>query len=67
MKKFDNFLNAINTFGENEFGAIENGRNTDFWKINCLDLDPASHSLDPSDPHVTRYVLTIKLGEGYLI
>ena len=62
---FDNFSERNYPFGEHDFGAIEYEGNTIFWKIDYLDLDLMNHSPDPSDPLVTRRVLTIMLGEEY--
>ena len=65
VKNFDDFSERSNPFGEHDFGAIEYEGNTVFWKIDYYDLDLMNHSPDPSDPHVTRRVLTIMLGEEY--
>ena len=65
VKRFDDFSERNDLFGEHDFGAIEYKSNTIFWKIDCYDLDLMNHSPDPSDPHVTRRVLTIMLGEEY--
>ena len=65
VKSFDDFSERNDPFGEHDFGATEYKSNTIFWKIDCYDLDLMNHSPDPSDPHVTRRVLTIMLGEEY--
>ena len=65
VRRFDDFSNRNDPFGEHDFGAVEYEGNTVFWKIDCFDLDLMNQSPDPSDPHVTRRVLTIMHGEEY--
>ena len=65
VRRFDDFSERNDPFGEDDFGAIVYEGNTVFWKIDYYDLDLMNHSPDPSDPHVTRRVLTIMLGEEY--
>ena len=65
VKSFDDFSERNDPFGEHDFGATEYKSNTIFWKIDCYDLDLMNHSPDPRDPHVTRRLLTIMLGEEY--
>ena len=65
VMSFDDFSERNDPFGEHDFGAIVYEGNTVFWKIDYYDLDLMHHSPDPSDPHVTRRILTIMLGEEY--
>jgi hypothetical protein len=65
VMRFDDFSERNDPFSEHDFGAIEYEGNTVFWKIDYFDLDLINQSPDPSDPHVTRRVLTIMLGEEY--
>ena len=50
---------------EHDFGSIQLGENTIFWKIDYYDLDLHMHSPDPSDETITARVLTIMLAEEY--
>ena len=65
VKGFDYFSERNGLFVRHDFGAIKDEGNTVFWKIDYFDLDLINHSPDPSDPHVTRRVLTVMLGEEY--
>ena len=65
VRRFDDFSNRNDPFGEHDFGAVEYECNTVFWKFDYYDLDLMNHSPDPNDPNVTRRILTIMLGEEY--
>lgn len=65
VRAFDTFTPRNDPYGEHDFGAIEHGGQTVFWKIDCYDLDLVMHSPDPTDPSVTQRVLTITLAEEY--
>ena len=65
VRNYNDFTPINDPFLEHDFGSIQFGENTIFWKIDYYDLDLMNHSPDPSDPHVTRRVLTIMLGEEY--
>jgi len=66
VREFAAFTEDNDPYGEHDFGAIEHddaGRV--FWKIDYYDRDYLCHSPDPTDPKVTRRVLTIMLAEEY--
>jgi hypothetical protein len=62
---FDAFTDSNDPYLEHDFGSIQLGENTIFWKIDYYDLDLQMHSPDPSDETVTARVLTIMLAEEY--
>lgn len=65
VRDYRDFTEQNDPYGEHDFGSVEHGSQTVFWKIDYLDPDLLMHSLDPSDPAVTCRVLTIMLAEEY--
>ena len=62
---FDAFTPNNDPYLEHDFGSIQLGENTIFWKIDYYDLDLQMHAPDPSDETVTARILTIMLAEEY--
>jgi hypothetical protein len=50
---------------EHDFGSIQHGHHTLFWKIDYYDRQLEFGSPDPADPAVTTRVLTIMLASEY--
>ena len=65
VRNYNDFTPINDPFLEHDFGSIQLGENTIFWKIDYYDLDLHMHSPDPSDETVTARVLTIMLAEEY--
>lgn len=78
VRDFSVFTEDNDPYGEHDFGAIELGRvvvvdgaPTEvavpkiFWKIDYYDKALTYGSPDPTDPAVTRRVLTIMLADEY--
>jgi len=66
VRTFDTFTEGDNPYGERDFGAFEvEGVGTIFWKVDYYDTDYQYLSPDPTDPAITRRVLTIMLAEEY--
>lgn len=65
IRAYDQFTPDNDPYGERDFGVIESGTFTVFWKIDCYDLDLTYASPDPADPEVTRRILTVMLAEEY--
>lgn len=73
--RLQRLVNAVRTFnafgsdndphGEHDFGAFIDGGDRFFWKIDYYDPRMNGHSPDPSDPGMTRRVLTVMLAEEY--
>jgi Protein of unknown function (DUF3768) len=62
---FDDFCHANDPHQEHDFGSFDADGHTIFFKIDYYDQNLTYHSPDPSDPAVTRRVITIMLAEEY--
>jgi hypothetical protein len=62
---FDDFCHANDPHEEHDFGSFDADGHTIMFKIDYYDRSLTVHSPDPSDPDVTRRVITIMLAEEY--
>ena len=62
---YDRFDPDDDPYGERDFGSLVVQSRRVFWKIDYYDQNLAAGSPDPSDPAVTRRVLTLLLPEEY--
>jgi len=65
VRAFDQFSPNNDPWHEHDFGSIEVDGQRVFWKIDVYDRDLRYGSPDPSDPEVSRRVLTVMLAEEY--
>ena len=62
---YDDFCHANDPYQEHDFGSFEADGHKIFFKIDYLDKALTAHSPDPSDPSVTKRVITIMLAEEH--
>jgi hypothetical protein len=65
VRRFRDFGPDNDPYGEHDFGIFQLDGKTLNWKIDYYDTTLEWGSPDPSDPAVTRRVLTILLAEEY--
>src|SRR3712207_6226403 len=65
VARFDAFDSDNDPYGEHDFGCVEVQGHRVFFKIDYYDLDLRYHSPDPTDPTVTRRVMTLMLSDEY--
>jgi hypothetical protein len=65
IEVYDNFCRANDPHEEHDFGSFEADGHTIFFKIDYFDSTLTVHSPDPSDPAVTKRVITIMMAEEY--
>jgi hypothetical protein len=65
VRTFDKFAPANDPHGEHNFGAIDLGALTYFFKIDYYDLSCTVGSPDPANLDVTHRVLTIMRADQY--
>jgi Protein of unknown function (DUF3768) len=65
IEVYDDFCHANDPHEEHDFGAFDADGKRVFFKIDYYDSSLTVHSPDPSDPTVTKRVITIMLAEEY--
>lgn len=65
IEVYDDFCHANDPHEEHDFGAFDVDGRRLLFKIDYYDPTLTVHSSDPSDPAVTRRVITIMLAEEY--
>ena len=62
---FDDFCHANDPYEEHDFGSFGTDGNLIYFKIDYYDRSLTYGSPDPSDPSLTRRVITIMLAQEY--
>lgn len=65
IRSFEHFTPANDPHGEHDFAALLVAGERVMFKIDYYDMALAGHSHDPTNPAVTRRVLTIMLAQEY--
>jgi hypothetical protein len=65
IEVYDDFCHANDPHEEHDFGAFDADGHKVFFKIDYFDSTLTVHSPDPSDPNVTKRVITIMLADEY--
>ena len=65
VRCFNNFTKANDPYNEHDFGSFNYNGEKIYWKIDYYDKDYQFYSADPSNPEVTKRVLTVMLASEY--
>src|ERR1700722_12513287 len=65
IEVYDDFCHGNDPHEEHDFGAFDADGERIFFKIDYYDSTLTVHSPDPSDPSVTKRVITIMLAGEY--
>jgi hypothetical protein len=65
VRSFETFSEDNDPHAEHDFGAVDEGGERFFWKIDYYDRKTEFGSPDPADPAVTTRVLTVMRADEY--
>lgn len=65
VRDFDQFSDENDPWGEHDFGSVDVGGETVFWKFDYYDLTLSQGSENPANEALTHRVLTIMLASEY--
>jgi hypothetical protein len=65
VQTFADFTLDNDPYGEHDFGSFTVNDYKLFWKIDYYDLDVEMGSPDPTDPSITKRIITIMLASEY--
>lgn len=65
VKKFNDFTEDNDPYGEHDFGCFDYRGKQIFWKVDLYDLNYEFYSPQPDDETQTNRVLTIMFAEEY--
>lgn len=65
IREVKEFTPDNDPYGTHDFGSVKVKEHLIFWKIDYYALDLIYGSPDPSDPNITKRVMTIMLAEEY--
>lgn len=65
VRAFDQFSDENNPWGEHDFGSVDVGDETVFWKLDYYDPTLSQGSENPANEALTHRVLTIMLANEY--
>jgi hypothetical protein len=65
VSEYSDFTPDNDPYGEGDFGSFEIEGETIFFKIDYYNRDMSEHSSDPSDPAVTKRVITVMRADEY--
>ena len=65
VRRYYDFTESNDPYGEHDFGNFTFQNKDFFWKIDYYDVNYEYGSPDPADPNVPRRVLTIMHAEDY--
>ena len=65
VQNYSDFSSDNDPYGERDFGSFTHNGEKIFWKIDCYDNSFEFGSSDPTNPEITKRVLTILLASEY--
>ena len=63
VRTYDSFRPEDDPYGEHDFGSLTFAHERIFWKIDYYDAQLTAGAEDPSDPEITKRILTVMLAQ----